>query len=145
MRNNNTIFNLWLVVILKNRHLCFIFLDLILKQSCLVCLGAVLTVNAPMTEVIQCLEDTRFFSATNLAEDSLTTENRAIQSNVESRTATQPSKQSPLWLLHECCQILRSSNAISKETVADDHIIALQSEALHLLIVFTRNYFALLR
>lgn len=132
---------------LRVTHICS--LDLVVKQSSLVCLGAVLTVNAPMNEVLQCMENTRQLSTKNvtaqLGSSSSLTENRMKQPVVESETGAKPSEQSFPWLVRDCFQILRSSSAISSNEVPSEAVIALQCEVLHLLIVFTRNYFTILR
>ena len=115
-----------------------------LKQSCLVCLSAVLTVNAPLTEVIETMQETKEFTVQTFAATS----GCSAELSRPSISTTKPSDSSYSfpWLICECFSILQSPNtAGSKESVPDDAVAILRSEVLLLLIVFVRNYFTLLR
>lgn len=159
----------YFVTVIQHFHL-----DVHLKQSCLVCLSAVLTVNAPLTEVIETMQETRLISvqtfdqtsatSINLSRPPVCTSEASVKSSEPSactpersaRTSEQvprAAKTTPRnsecafpWLVCECFTILETSSTDSYVgDVSEDEISTLRSEVLLLLIVFVRNYFTLLR
>ena len=120
-----------------------------LKQSCLVCLSAVLTINAPLTEVIETMQETRIFPLQTVGTASERSAELSVPSGECSRPSvgtTKPSECPFPWLVCECFSILQSpSTASDKESISEDAVSTLRSEVLLFLIVFVRNYFTLLR
>ena len=133
-----------------------------LKQSCFVCLSAVLTINAPLTEVIETMQESRVFPvqtvsfhSTELSSPSGECSRPLDQCSRLSSECSRPSVRvsassdsecSIPWLISECFNILQNPNTKSnKDLVSDDAVSTLRSEVLLLFIVFVRNYFNLLR
>ena len=123
-----------------------------LKQAGLVCLSAVLTVNAPLNEVFETMRETQTFPVQEhffeSSKHSVTTsEPSPLIPNDDAPTTTATDSESPFpWLVCECFNILQNVDGSSREeTVSVDVLSTTRSEALLLLIVFARNYFDLLR
>ena len=131
-------------------------LDLALKQSCFVCFSAVLTINAPLTEVVDTMQETRampgqcFGTVSGASGEVSRPVGACSKSSVKT---TKPSDSIPPptnpefpWLICECFSILQGPNkARDAESDTDDAVSTLRSEVLLVLIVFVRNYFTLLR
>ncbi|XP_028392050.1 HEAT repeat-containing protein 6-like isoform X2 [Dendronephthya gigantea] len=122
--------------------------DTSLKQACLVCLSAVLTVNAPLAEVVETMQETRTFPVQEhffeSSKHSVKTSEPSPPMPDDAPTTTDSESSFP-WLIYECFNILQSEDASSlEETVSVDAVSTTRSEAVLLLIVFVRNYFHLL-
>ena len=131
-------------------RLVFFCLDLSLKQSCLVCLSAVLTVNAPLTEVVESMQEIRDFPvrsglASGWSRPSVTTSEAFARSGKPAESLEETTLTRDLrfpWLICECFSILQKHH---EEGNSPDSLSTLRSEVLLLLVVFVRSYFTLLR